>query len=98
MTQSGYTSEDLEESTVNHEYSPLFLKLRAELIEKVTELMDSTISSMQGVEKSMGRVNNSAKGVHSTARIWSSFYDPKIVDRLKRESSKKANGQTSHEE
>ena len=66
------------------EYSPLFLKLRAQSIKQVTELMDSTINSMYALEKSIGKLNTSTSGMTSTARIWSSFYDPKMVEKLRK--------------
>jgi hypothetical protein len=76
----------LYNTIMDKEYSPLFLKLRAQSIRQVTELMDSTLTSMNRVEKSMERINASTTGVFSTARIWSSFYDPRVVEKLKQES------------
>lgn len=71
------------------EYSPLFLKLRAQSIKQVSELMNATLTNMNKVEKSMQRINTSTTGIFSTARIWSSFYDPRVVEKLKKENEQK---------
>lgn len=71
----------------DNERNILFLKLREQSIIQITEMMDSTISSMQKLEKSLERIRTSTSGVVSAARIWSSFYDPAIVEKLKLESN-----------
>lgn len=83
-------SEDNDETNAlaNVGESTLFLKLREQSIRQVTEMMDSTIASMRRLEKSMDRVVSSTSGVVSAARIWSSFYDPMVVEKLKEESVK----------
>lgn len=72
------------------EYSPLFLKLRSQSIRQVNELMDATIGSMDRLEKSMNKVNTSNSNIASVARIWSSFYDPQVVEKLRRENAKRS--------
>lgn len=71
------------------EYSPLFMKLRGQSIRQVNELMEATIESMDRLEKSMNKVNTSNSNIVSVARIWSSFYDPQVVEKLRRENVKK---------
>lgn len=68
--------------------STLFSKLREQSIRQVTEMIDSTIDSMSRLEHSMERIGSSTSGVVSAARIWSSFYDPMVVEKLKEESVK----------
>lgn len=80
-----YVTDDALENTVD---STLFLKLREQSVRQVTEMMDSTIASMSRLEKSMDRIGSSTSGVVSAARIWSSFYDPLVVEKLKEESVK----------
>lgn len=77
--------EEGNEISVN----PLFLKLREQSIIQVTNMMESTIKSMQRLERSMERIGSATSGVTSTARIWSSFYDPMVVEKLKQESTSK---------
>lgn len=69
-------------------YSPLFLKLREQSIRQVNEMMEASISSMERLEKSMNKINTSNTNIVSTARIWSSFYDPQVVEKLREESTK----------
>lgn len=71
------------------EYSPLFMKLRGQSIRQVNELMEATIESMDRLEKSLNKVNTSNSNIVSVARIWSSFYDPQVVEKLRRENVKK---------
>lgn len=65
----------------------LFLRLREQSIVQITDMMDSVILSMQKLEKSLERIRTSTSGVVSAARIWSSFYNPAIVEKLKLESN-----------
>lgn len=83
--------ETTSEDAGNSEYSTLFLKLREQSIMQVMELMDATIASMHRLERTMERINASTTGVGSVARIWSSFYDPTIVEKLKKESVEENN-------
>lgn len=84
---SQITSEPLKEEHTATAYSPIFLELRSKSIAQVTELMDSVVDSMCKVEKSLERLNRSNSGIHSTSRIWCSFYDPKLVEKMKKEAS-----------
>lgn len=88
--ENSYVADDALKSAGD---STLFSKLREQSIRQVTEMMDSTIDSMSRLEKSMDRIGSSTSGVVSAARIWSSFYDPMVVEKLKEESVK-ANGAT----
>lgn len=76
---------DGKQENISKEPSPLFIRLRTQAITDITELMNKTIESMQKLEKSLERVNSSGNGIHSANRIWSSFYDPKVVEKLKSE-------------
>lgn len=67
------------------QHSTLFLKLREQSIRQISEMMEQTIDSMHKTEKAIEQITSSLSGVSSTARIWSSFYDPKLVEKLKRE-------------
>jgi hypothetical protein len=78
------TGDDIQTT----EHSPLFLKLREQSIRQISEMMEDTVNSMYKTEKAMERVTTSLTGVNSTARIWSSFYDPQVVEKLKREKEK----------
>lgn len=80
------------------EYSPMFLKLRAQSIKQITGLMDETTERMTKLERSMERVNTSTPGVFSTARIWSSFYDPRVVEKLKQQENLGKDGKDKAEE
>lgn len=83
---SDFPMEPTSEDVGNGEYSTLFLKLREQSIIQVMEMMDSTVASMHRLERTMERINASTTGVGSVARIWSSFYDPTIVEKLKKDS------------
>jgi siroheme synthase (precorrin-2 oxidase/ferrochelatase) len=78
------TGDDIQTT----EHSPLFLKLREQSIRQISEMMEDTVNSMYKTEKAMERITTSLSGVNSTARIWSSFYDPQVVEKLKREKER----------
>ena len=71
-------------------YSPLFMKLRGQSIQQVNEMMETTIGSMDRLEKSINKINTSNANIMSTARIWSSFYDPQVVEKLRKDNIHRA--------
>lgn len=100
MTNGGLDGDNCITGEINGGevgYSPLFLKLRSQSIVQVTDMMDSTIYSMERLEKSLERINKSTSGVFSASRIWSSFYDPKVVEKLKQETKSEAKKDTELE-
>lgn len=86
-TQFSMNKVEEQVTSDDNQNNILFLKLREQSIVQITEMMDSTIISMQKLEKSLERIRTSTSGVVSAARIWSSFYNPAIVEKLKLESN-----------
>lgn len=79
---------NIEEQGETH--SPLFMKLRGQSIQQVNQMMESTLGSMDRLEKSINKINTSNANIVSTARIWSSFYDPQVVEKLRKENIHRA--------
>lgn len=62
--------------------SGAFMKLRGELQEIVREEMEGVVQSMEKLDRSLGRLNESRGEFASTSRIWQSFYDPSVIERF----------------
>lgn len=63
-----------------------FLKLREEFHEILREEMMTMVKSMEKLDRSLARLNESRGEFASTRRIWKSFYDPNVIEKFYKES------------
>lgn len=62
--------------------SSVFLKLRGEYHDILREEMNTVVKSMEKLDRSLQRLNESRGEFASTRRIWQSFYDPNVIEKF----------------
>lgn len=62
--------------------SATFLRLRQDFHEALSAEMAATVRSLQRVDRSLARLNQSRPEFASTKRIWQGFYDPLLTEKM----------------